>query len=35
MRPQGSQGCQKIGIFILHVKLISFCAKIDPKLKKL
>jgi hypothetical protein len=34
-RPQDSQGCQKIRIFILEIKLLSSCAKIDPKLQKL
>ena len=29
--PQGSQGCQK---FFLQIKLLSSCAKIDPKLQK-
>ena len=32
MRPQGSQGCQNC---FLQIKLLSFCAKIDPKLQKL
>ena len=28
--PQGSQGCQNIRIFLLQIKLLSFCTKIDP-----
>ena len=32
IRPQGSQGCQKIMIFISQIKLLSFCAKINSKL---
>ena len=27
MRPQGSQGCQKITFIFLQMKLFSFCAK--------
>jgi hypothetical protein len=33
-RPQGSQGCQKIGFF-LQIKLLNSCAKIAPKRHKL
>ena len=33
--PQGSQGCQKIGIIFLQIKLLSSCAKIAPKRHKL
>ena len=33
--PQGSQGCQKIYQNILHIKLLSSCAKIEPKFSKL
>ena len=33
-RPQGSQGVKKPDFF-LQIKLFRFCAKIDPKLKKL
>jgi hypothetical protein len=32
--PQGSQGCKK-SQFFLQIKLLSFGAKIEPKLKKL
>ena len=35
IRPQGSQGCQKIRFFFSHKKLFSFCAKIAPKRQKL
>ena len=35
MRPQGSQGCQKITFFFLQMKVFSFCAKIALKLYKL
>ncbi len=34
-RSQGSQGCQKIRIFFLQMKLLSFCARIAPKRQKL
>ena len=34
IRPQGSQGCQKI-TFFLQMKVFSFCAKIAPKRHKL
>ena len=33
--PQGSQGCQKIRIYILQIKLLSFCANIALKKHKL
>ena len=33
--PQGSQGCQKIRIIFLQIKLLSSCAKIAPKRHKL
>ena len=32
-RPQGSQGVKKSDF--LQIRLLRFCAKIDPKLKKL
>ena len=35
IRPQGSQGCQKITFFFLQMKMFSFCAKIAPKRHKL
>ena len=35
IRPQGSQGCQKITFYFLQMKLFSFCAKIAPKRHKL
>ena len=35
IRPQGSQGCQKISIFFSQIKLLSFCANIAPKWHKL
>ena len=35
IRPQGSQGCQKITFFFLQMKVFSFCAKIALKLYKL
>ena len=35
IRPQGSQGCQKIRIFFSQRKLLSFCANIAPKKHKL
>ena len=35
IRPQGSQGCQKIRFFFSQIKLFSFCAKIAPKRHKL
>ena len=35
IRPQGSQGCQKIRFFFSQMKLFSFCAKIAPKRYKL
>ena len=35
IRPQGSQGCQKIRFFFSQMKLFSFCAKIAPKRHKL
>ena len=28
--PQGSQGCPKIHQNVLHIKLLSSCAKIEP-----
>ena len=31
IRPQGSQGCQKIRFFFALIKLLSFCANIAPK----
>ena len=34
-RPQGYQGCQKIRIIFLQMKLLSSCTKIDPKRHKL
>ena len=34
-RSQGSQECQKIKIYFLQIKLLSFCAKIAPKRQKL
>jgi hypothetical protein len=34
-RPQGSQGCQKIRIFFLQMKLLRSCAKIAPERHKL
>ena len=34
-RPQGSQGCQKIRIYFLQIKVLSFCAKIAQKRHKL
>ena len=35
IRPQGSQGCQKITFFFSQMKVFSFCAKIDPNRHKL
>ena len=35
IRPQGSQGCQKIIFFFLQMKPLSFCAKIASKRQKL
>merc|ERR1711894_186429 len=35
IRPQGSQGCQKITFFFSQMKVFSFCAKIAPKRHKL
>ena len=35
VRPQGSQGCQKIHKNILQINLLSYCANIQPILKKL
>jgi hypothetical protein len=35
IRPQGSQGCQKITFFFSQIKVSSFCAKIAPKRHKL
>ena len=35
IRPQGSQGCQKIKFFFSKMKLFSLCAKIAPKRYKL
>ena len=32
---QGSQGCRKIRFFILKIKLLNSCAKINPKVQKL
>ena len=34
-RPQGSQGCQKIRIIFLQIKVLSSCAKIAQKRHKL
>ena len=34
-RPQGSQGCQKIRIYFLQIKVLSSCAKIAQKRHKL
>ena len=34
IRPQGSQGCQKITFYFLQKKLFSLCAKITPKRHK-
>ena len=33
--PRGPRGVKETRIFILQIKLLSFCAKIDQKLKKL
>ena len=35
LRPQESQGCQKIRFFFSQIKLLSFCANIAPKKHKL
>ena len=35
IRPQGSQGCQKIRFFFSQMKVFSFCAKIASKRHKL
>ena len=35
VRPQGCQGCQKIHKNILQINLLSYCANIQPILKKL
>ena len=35
IRPQGSQGCQKITFFFSQMKVFFFCAKIAPNRHKL
>ena len=35
IRPQGSQGCQKIHKNMLQIKVLSFCARNTPKRHKL